>query len=135
MNLRLILGVSICLNGVLIAVSVSDGLRVPPAVARVRFPSALRTNEDTPEPLNRREPRAPVSRMMQQPLWSAIRSDDLHAYVSNLRVAGFPEPILQNIIVAELDRLFSDSPLPTLPALVAGSFAESLPPDGPWFDH
>src|SRR5437016_2397073 len=106
MNLRLILGVSICLNGVLIAVSVSDGLRVPPAVARVRFPSALRTNEDTPEPLNRREPRAPVSRMMQQPLWSAIRSDDLHAYVSNLRVAGFPEPILQNIIVAELDRLF-----------------------------
>ena len=43
---------------------------------------------------------------MQQPLWSAIRSDDLHAYVSNLRVAGFPEPILQNIIVAELDRLF-----------------------------
>ena len=41
------------------------------------------------------------------PDWSSVQSDDLTAFVRNMRIAGFPESVVQVVISTELEAVFA----------------------------
>ena len=46
-------------------------------------------------------------RRAEPALWRSIESADLSTYIENLRGVGCPEPIVQNIILEEIHRIFA----------------------------
>jgi len=71
--------------------------RPPPAHARLPRSGLDSTNA----------PAAPTITTHTLPFhWSMIESDDYAVYVANLRAVGCPEPILRDMIVAELETLY-----------------------------
>lgn len=103
MKLRVILGVSMCLNALLLTLLAMGLFSPPPAHSSdTTAPSEFSAVADA----NRHSPKTPelVSSLPRPIPWQKLQSDDLRAYISNLRAAGFPEPLVHKIIIAELDR-------------------------------
>lgn len=106
MPLRLVLCLSVCVNVLLLAWSIANDWRPraasqPSLSSNSGVPANASANSTTTSPLRG------LSSWTAAPRWADIQSDDLAQYVANLRSAGFPEPIVQNVIVTELDRLYA----------------------------
>ena len=98
MKLGTILGVSFCLNVVLLSLAAgrffqsSQDRGVPSSDADPGLMTEVaESSRDTPEAM----PLLP---------WQFLQSENLHIFTANLREAGFPEPVLERIIIAEIDR-------------------------------
>ena len=97
MKLRTILGASICLNLILSAVHFSPNRPASPSLPTAHLASDPKAGSLPAERSASSSDRPPRP-------WQNLQSDDLRIYTANLRAAGFPEPLVHKIIIAELDR-------------------------------
>lgn len=106
MGLRLFLFLSLCVNVLLIGWSIATERRTrlaPDASPISNSAASIKPMLSSGKPSSAR----PISSRTEGPRWGDIHNADLIQYVANLRAAGFPEPIVQNVIVTELDRLYA----------------------------
>lgn len=108
MNFRRIFGISLCLNVILIAGSFWSGRQAYQRAKRDRDLSVSATGDEASGRARAKPLSAAKSRTQTPSAWSWVHSDDLPVFVRNLRVAGFDERIVQNVVVAEIDRLLGD---------------------------
>src|SRR5687767_7980128 len=105
MSIRVIAVISICLNVTFAAWCVVRSAMAA-STTDPNSPSAgITAFQPRPTPVSSVAYRETVG--WRQPVWGSIRSDDLGIYTRNLRASGCPEPVIQGIIVEELDRIFA----------------------------
>jgi len=100
------LALSIGVNGLLLAVLLNRAFQHPP---RAAFISEItnRTIRVVPQP-NSVESRPTNSIEIIEPFhWSQLESEDYRVYAANLRALGCPEATVRDIIIADVNELFS----------------------------
>src|SRR6516165_11399960 len=102
MRWRVLLLVSACVNGVLLAAWLSA--RKPPASAPSRPEAAS-------------EPRSHTNVVVRRQffMWSELESPDYVTYIANLRDIGCPEQTIRDIIIADVNGLFAKRRATELP--------------------
>jgi hypothetical protein len=75
----------------------------PPAAAAAAIESKPREPAIIPEPVADTNATSVVTVPFQ---WALLESDDIRAYVANLREAGCPENVLRDLVVAKLTRIY-----------------------------
>ena len=98
MKLGTILGVSLCLNVLLL--SLAAGRFFQSSQDR-----GARSSDGAPDLVTRvAKSSRDASKATPALPWKSLQSENLHIFAANLRDAGFPEPVIQRIIIAEIDR-------------------------------
>src|SRR6266516_704867 len=95
------------------------------AIVRVKVAAPLPDRVAPQEPTDARDARVPPDPAVEGPplgiraklprlpfRWSQVESSDYRQYIANLRATGCPEPTLQDIIVADVNKLYEPREMP-----------------------
>jgi hypothetical protein len=75
---------------------------------RQRMPSVDTTGfPEAAEVVPVSDPQRPTTPIQPRHDWAQVESDDYRAYVGNLRASGFPEDLVREIVIADLDALYA----------------------------
>ncbi|MEW6302483.1 MAG: hypothetical protein AB1705_03375 [Verrucomicrobiota bacterium] len=104
MNARTMLGLSVILNVLLVAVVAQNARQRPPAPEPPQ--TAAASSKPRPRPSARPEP-APTVAPSERFDWSRVESEDYRQYIANLRAIGCPEETIRDLIVADVNKLYA----------------------------
>lgn len=105
-NARPILAVSIAVNLVLMAIAITLWSTRPDEARNGGARSAPAMISSEPSPVDSEHEAAEAGNVPPVPLpfhWNQLESEDYRAYIANLRAMGCPEPLIRDMILAELE--------------------------------